>query len=119
MYCRFFVPKSARRESEFFKELKKQDLCEREVESRDHADDDTDCNSDESCEEREKDDGHDTVVTQLCDYDDIQQLTPQHLTDDEPHPTIPNTTTAIATAADAVTASTSLQSCMFLLQLCE
>ena len=42
VFDRFFVPKLACRESEFFRELKKQDLCEDEVQKRNDA----------SCEER-------------------------------------------------------------------
>jgi len=60
---RFFVPKSVRLESLFFKELKKQDACEDERMEV----------SAEGCEEREKCSWTDAVPEQ-CSADDVQLM---------------------------------------------
>jgi len=99
------VPKQARRESSFFRELKKQDVCNDEADER----------NDDGSEEEEP--GHcgevDHVVTPPHGADNTQ-LTSLHSTKDETGP-------AAATATDSggdgdgdgddVTGFTSLQSC--------
>ena len=88
------MPKLARRESEFFKELKKQDLCEDDVQER----------KDDSCEERGEQVGCDEVgcvVTQSCSSD-----SKQHEIDNETWPSV----AAADNGDDDVTGFTSLQS---------
>ena len=68
------MPKIARRESEFFRELKKQDLCEDEVQKRNDA----------SCEERGDQVSCDevgSIVTQSCSSNNKQ-----HDTDNDTRP---------------------------------
>ena len=88
---RFFVPKHARRESEFFKELKRQDLC----------------HGREGQEEHDGGAGKvDDVVARPGGVDNTQ-LTSVHLSGDETLPA----TTAAAAGRDNVT---SLQPCTFI-----
>lgn len=89
------MPKLARRESEFFKELKKQDLCEDDVQER----------KDISCEEQGEEVGCDEVgcvVTQPCSIDNKQH--------DIDNDTQPSAAAAADNGDDDVTGFTSLQS---------
>jgi len=95
--CRFFVPKYARHETLFFKELKKQDECEDDVEKELEL---GGCD-----EEQETRDDRDEV-------DDVTEhtLASQHLTDDEMRQPA---TDDDDNDNEAVTEFTSLQSCTY------
>jgi len=98
------VPKYARRESTFFRELKKQDVCEDEMQQQ------NDCGEQEKLGRCGEVDG---TMIQPCNT----PLKSQHLTEDETgHPAA--NAAAAADDDDDVTEFTSLQSCTSLTSLC-
>ena len=123
------MAKHARRESEFFKELKKQDLCEDEDQKQNEEEQPEDRGQElpedrgqelpenrGHCDEHREDRGQelpeyrgpcDELVMTQSHSADIVQLTSQYLTDDETH----TTTAADGGDDDDVTGFTSLQPC--------